>query len=912
MNKGQKDSFLYSILYRIESEDELDRKLEKLIGSGTFFRENVQLILADSAGNELTEMIGKSLAERFPENVSYVLLTDKNLAECYNAVLPMATGRYINFSKDTTGLSADNLQEIHTFIKDHGNAGVMCMFPQYPDVKGKAVSYLAGKPRDYTASIQDEESFNLYLFSYFMKRELVRAKRFDEGLSIDSEIPFLLDVLMEIGEYEFTSVILSCEEALETDFYNYASIYEKDWYTRSFRDILCPMLDKYRESRLVQSVAAYLVELRFAANRNDRNKNILLKDDLQGFFDAMKDVLQRIEDDILVKYTFAGVNLLPKYMGLVLLRIKYGDEALMPDISASTTEFAASYQSVLLDKSGAMKVNLMAIDYEDSALIFDGELTNAYILNFDEIQLYADVTTEQGTRQYSVMKNEIYSLDKYFGFSMKKGYTFQVRIPLNKEEHLRHSIVFILRYKFCTVNLPLVFAKSQARLVNDFGLSYWRFEDYVLFYKGKGHELIARPCGKGFLLDREVKLMLQYLKKAKSTVDKKRSCKAIALRCAYWMTKPFFSKKQVWMTFDQLFKGGDNGEYFFRYVEELKRKDLKIYYVINKNSGDYKRLKADYKHVLGFNTIYHKLVSLHTDMVFATRVDVKLYCGYGPELDRYFRGLLDYQIFCLQHGLTIQRIAQYQNRLFDNTKLYFCVSPYEIDNLMHPVYGYEKEVLKLTGAPRYDGLKNNDKRQILITPTWRRNVTSGTNKKGYMHDYSPNFKNTEYYRLYNSLINDERLIECAKRCNYRLIYLLHPILSPQLDDFTRNDYVEIIAGANNDLNYETILTESSLMVTDYSGVQFDFAYMRKPIVYYHPDTLPPQYDEGGLNYSTMSFGPVCKNHEQIVDCLCAYMEKDCKLEDMYVKRANQFFAFDDHQNCKRVFEAAQEFLHRNS
>ena len=37
---------------------------------------------------------------------------------------------------------------------------------------------------------------------------------------------------------------------------------------------------------------------------------------------------------------------------------------------------------------------------------------------------------------------------------------------------------------------------------------------------------------------------------------------------------------------------------------------------------------------------------------------------------------------------------------------------------------------------------------------------------------------------------------------------------------------------NDGISYEDLLTESSLMVTDYSGVQFDFAYMKKPIIYY--------------------------------------------------------------------------------
>ena len=113
------------------------------------------------------------------------------------------------------------------------------------------------------------------------------------------------------------------------------------------------------------------------------------------------------------------------------------------------------------------------------------------------------------------------------------------------------------------------------------------------------------------------------------------------------------------------------------------------------------------------------------------------------------------------------------------------------------------------------------------------------------------------------------------------------------------------------MNFEKILTEASLMVTDYSGVQFDFAYMRKPIVYYHPNELPPHYDAGGLQYETMGFGPICKTHEEIVTQLCNYMEKNCQIEEEYIKRANDFFAYDDYNNCERIYQSIQNKLVEN-
>jgi CDP-glycerol glycerophosphotransferase (TagB/SpsB family) len=97
------------------------------------------------------------------------------------------------------------------------------------------------------------------------------------------------------------------------------------------------------------------------------------------------------------------------------------------------------------------------------------------------------------------------------------------------------------------------------------------------------------------------------------------------------------------------------------------------------------------------------------------------------------------------------------------------------------------------------------------------------------------------------------------------------------------------------------------MVTDYSGVQFDFAYMRKPVVYYHPDELPPHYGDGGMNYETMGFGPICTGHEQVVNELCEAMERQCANTPEYIKRADDFFAYDDHNSCQRIYEAVRDW-----
>ena len=172
---------------------------------------------------------------------------------------------------------------------------------------------------------------------------------------------------------------------------------------------------------------------------------------------------------------------------------------------------------------------------------------------------------------------------------------------------------------------------------------------------------------------------------------------------------------------------------------------------------------------------------------------------------------------------------------------------------------------------------------------------------GTAKSYNPDFKHTKYFEIYNSLINDKRLLTTAKKYGYSIVFLIHPTLSSQVEDYDTNEYLSIIP-AVSDVSYEKMLTESSLMLTDYSGIQFDFAYMKKPILYYQPKELPPQYTEGVYQYDTMGFGPIIDEYEEIIRALCKMIENGCKMEKKYISRVEDFFEYTDHSNCKRIME----------
>ena len=93
---------------------------------------------------------------------------------------------------------------------------------------------------------------------------------------------------------------------------------------------------------------------------------------------------------------------------------------------------------------------------------------------------------------------------------------------------------------------------------------------------------------------------------------------------------------------------------------------------------------------------------------------------------------------------------------------------------------------------------------------------------------------------------------------------------------------------------------------------FDFAYLRKPILYFQFDFERFFGGEhiggrkGYFDYEQDGFGEVEYDLESLVDRIIAYMENNCRLKDEYRKRIDDFFAFGDQNNSRRVYEKIKE------
>ena len=169
---------------------------------------------------------------------------------------------------------------------------------------------------------------------------------------------------------------------------------------------------------------------------------------------------------------------------------------------------------------------------------------------------------------------------------------------------------------------------------------------------------------------------------------------------------------------------------------------------------------------------------------------------------------------------------------------------------------------------------------ILILPTWRRNIRGAVVPITFESVYDEFFKKTDYFKFYNNLINDKKLLESMKKYNYTGIFSLHPCFSEQWIDFTQNDYIKIISK----FDYQKMFAKASLLITDYSSIFFDFAYLKKPVIFTqfdYEEFRTIQYEKGYFDYIKDGFGPICRDYNISIKKIIEYLKNNCTIENKY-------------------------------
>lgn len=346
-------------------------------------------------------------------------------------------------------------------------------------------------------------------------------------------------------------------------------------------------------------------------------------------------------------------------------------------------------------------------------------------------------------------------------------------------------------------------------------------------------------------------------------------------------------KQNIWLIFEDKNTARDNGYYLFKYIRNNHPNDL-AYYVISKKAKDYNKV-SKLGNVINYGSLKHYLYYM---------VGIKITTNENSYPSFIFKllhslNLYNKRVF-LQRGITKDDISKlhYKKTKF---KLYVCGAEKEYSYIKDN-YDYPENYVKYLGLPRFDDLYdiNVNNKQILIMPTFRNYLTKGS------------IESTIFFRKWNSLLNNEELINFIEEKDLTIYFYVHSKMHKYIDKF-KSISKNIIIVRDEDLN--ELIKESALLVTDYSSVYMDFAYMFKPVIYYQFDYNEYRnsgFKEGYFKYSKDAFGKLVIDEEDLVKKIIAYVMMNYKIEKIYADRINKFFTNKDKENSNRVYEAIKE------
>lgn len=379
----------------------------------------------------------------------------------------------------------------------------------------------------------------------------------------------------------------------------------------------------------------------------------------------------------------------------------------------------------------------------------------------------------------------------------------------------------------------------------------------------------------------------------------------IALRRA--AREPIVMRKYggCWLLMDRDTQADDNAEHFYRYLSQ-EHPEIRAFFVLRSDSPDWARLEADGFRLLDFGTEEHQLALLNADHLVSSHADQFIFGELGQT---YYGDLLRYKYTFLQHGITKDDLSRWLNQ--KGIACFVTATKPEYDSIAEGVnYKFSAKDVALTGFPRHDrllALRGEPEKVILVMPTWRNSLVGPSLGQGNARALNPEFHDSIYARSWGSLLRSRELHRLVQEHGYKVVFFPHPNVVPYIEGFALPEHVEVRTqgGATS---IQQVFAQAAILITDYSSVAFEMAYIDRPVIYFQfdRDTIfagDHTYQKGYFEYERDGFGPVCSTESEVVRNLANTLNAGCAPAPEYQARIDRTFALRDGQCCRRTFEA---------
>ncbi len=903
-------SYFYCVHLLIKNESHLQRAITSVTAEEAFFLKNVQLILIDSVCSEQTMSICDEYRRKYPDNVFFVDAAGKNEAAAYNDAKMLCFGTYVCYM-DNYGEYDKKMWSALQRKLQPSDTPILCLEP---------VTCMAGtetriyeKTESGSVDLKNKpDRLILVLGCYLFHRSITETMLFDEQLSLYTEVKFIIEALLHTYSYLFTdSYHYAAAAPSDHDWFKYVPQYSRRFYTPCLQEMVIPMLMNYPGSVLVQSAMLYLIESRFALNQDERYKHVIIGSFVDEFMDKVSETLKYIDDAVILNRNICRRCGLDEEMSFRLLRLKYKQPDLQPQIDfvlpketleksyyradgrltrmTLQGEFVAHHDLAMIGTSREISAEIVIVNYDTDGLYIDAVLNGCSYLDEKEFSLFVNVN---GNRS-PVIRSEVYTLKKYFDIPFLKRFAFRFFVPVSSGKTM-DSIFLMMRYRNLSFRIGMTFNGIFSRLSSSVKSSYWHFLDRVMLYDRKTRSLVIRRATNSLLHINESKFLAEagqslplseqlYYRQLRKSI---RSMKAEKTDSQYLL---FYGETGM----------RHNGPVLFRYFSKHKDND-KIEVFFSAKGGSEEQdclLDAEYDNVLESGSKKAKLIAACADIIFATDCDVYESLLFSEKDILFLKDLLNAKIVSIKDFFITYGTAQFDNRLRDNMQLFFCSSEKEKEHILRNVYDFNDAMVRVTGYPMLDTLSDAKEKLILLAPGDRRQFCIYENSDFYR------FTNSRFFKLYNNILTDPRLHTALQEKGYRIAVMLPYTIEKFLPLFTADDVIQLYPC--NTENETELVKKASVLITDYADLQFRFAFLNKPVLYYYPQGLPIRQEFKAEGLAKNSFGKLFFEHDKLIDHLIQEMETDFPQPVYYEKAAGTFFRYHDSHNCQRIFTAVK-------
>ena len=857
--------------------DYLKESIESIINQDIGFKDNVQYILVDDGSTDHSKEIALKYQQLYPENILVLSKENGGPATARNLALKFVDGEYVNCLDSDDLLSLNTLSVVNDFILNN-------------DVEIVAIPmvYFGKKEGDHHLNYKFEkeevidltEKFNYpqaSMASSFIKSSLLENQQFNTDLINGEDLLFLNKILIDVKKYGVTNKAQynyrkrsESSSIMDNSKKNEKFFLEK--INLCFKELIDYSLKMEGE---VLKFIQYLIALDLNGIMMSRYYEEIYKDsnEIDEFWECLRYILSYIDVEIIKQHDHLSFFVKSFY-----IYIKNNDFHF--EINSKRNQVILKSNDYLINRLHKHVLNLDYIEIRNNKLVIGGFMRSkckSSSLNLQAILKKVSNEKEYYTCKYVSYPNSGHRDKKLLGITWTYFYNFEVSIPLIEED-------FIIYFKVLfEENGESASFYPQTELVSYCNLSefsnYFVNDSKIVLYRDNAIHIVKKS-----VLFRH-RLEFNSMRNIHDSSEEfKNHAIYIRILCAFVFI--FLRNRRIWLFMDHPTFGDDNAKHLFAY--SCNQKDnIDKYYIVDKNVAYFDEMKKIDKNIIQWGSIKHKILYLYGEKIISSYANHDLlnpFHNFDPIL---FSGLTNIKTCFLQHDVSNVKFSINPRKYYYNFYLFLTNSDYERDYIISDTFNYSDETAQTLGFPRYDNLRDmSSSKVILFMPAWRKYIK---NEKS--------FKNSDYFKYLNRFLNDEELMNLIKENDYTLIFKPPIEMLDFIESLNISDEIEVCIDESN----ENLINTSSLLITDYSNLFFEFSYLKKPVIYYRGNDKYI-YKQKYFDFETMGFGEVIDSSDRLIDKIREYIETNCEMEDVYKKRVQDFFKYIDRDNSKRVYE----------